>query len=199
MQRDGRARGRAGGGGGQEAGQGGQGRGEGGRAAKGVPARADRTAHDAAGIAAGVHERVACTNGLRASRAMAGPHQLGRRGGGVLGARTDRPTKRLPKREVASAPEAPVPARACTGRRRRCLAAGTAERSAALCVERRREDPQLGGWQRGREVGRGLGLGCGRGRGLRRGLGRGLGPPIKRVQLGVKRRQRGGHGSLQRS
>ena len=90
MQRDGRARGRAGGGGGQEAGQGGQGRGEGGRAAKGVPARADRTAHDAAGIAAGVHERVACTNGLRASRAMAGPHQLGRRGGGVLGARTHR-------------------------------------------------------------------------------------------------------------
>ena len=69
VQRDGRARGRAGGGGGQGAGQGGQGRGEGGRAAKGVPARADRTAHDAAGIAAGVHERVACTNGLRASRA----------------------------------------------------------------------------------------------------------------------------------
>ena len=106
----------------------GQGRGEGGRAAKGVPARADRTAHDAAGIAAGVHERVACTNGPRASRAAAGLHQPGEGGEGASGAaRTDRPTKRLPKREVASAPEAPVPARACTGRRRRCLA----ERSAA--------------------------------------------------------------------
>ena len=50
-----------------------------------------------------------------------GPHQLGRRGGGVLGARTDRPTKRLPKREVASAPEAPAPARACAGKRGRDL------------------------------------------------------------------------------
>ena len=39
----------------------------------------------------------------------------------MLLARTGRPMKRLPKREVASAPEAPAPARACAGKRGRDL------------------------------------------------------------------------------
>ena len=55
--------------GGQGAGQGGQGRGEGGWAAKGVPARADRTAHATAGIAAGVQ--------LLRIRSMGALRQLG--------------------------------------------------------------------------------------------------------------------------
>ena len=73
-------------------------------------------------------ERGRCRKGPteRARREGVGPSKptpyrrtLG--GRGVLLARTGRPMKRLPKREVASAPEAPAPARACAGKRGRDL------------------------------------------------------------------------------
>ena len=74
----------------------------------------------------GAPQQATCTNGLRASRAVAGQavglHQNTTSGGeggasGALLAPIDR-REEMPKRKVASHPEAPVPARAATGRRR---------------------------------------------------------------------------------